>query len=254
MLSDGGSSRRATTLRKPRGGVGRNASERIVAEIRAALYAGDLKPGDFLGAEAELAAHFGVSRLPVREALRTLRAMGVVEVRRGAEGGAFIAHPGAEAIAGAMAVQLALMDLNSDELIDAQIAVECLAAELAAENADPDDFARLDVLLEELAARVDDPAAFVERSVAFHAAVVEASHSRALIAQFRMLKDLLAADRQRYRDGVLTRRVVARHKNLRDLIAAGDGDGARAMIAYQLRDFRRHRVTAVPAAEAETPH
>lgn len=252
-LLAGGAPRRATTLGKPHDDFGRNASERIVAEVRTALFAGALRPGDFLGAEAELAAHFGVSRLPVREALRTLRAMGVVEVRRGAGGGVYIARPSADAIATATAVQLALMDLNSDELIDAEIAVECLAAELAAENADADDFARLDSLLDELAARVDDPAAFVARSVAFHGAVVEASHSRALIAQFGMLKDLLAADRQRYRDGVLTRRVVAQHREIRDLIAIGDGDGARGMIARQLRDFRRHRVTAVPAERVLSP-
>ena len=176
------SHRRSVALSIPHGGVGRAASASIVEVVRAALFAGDLKPGDFLGSEADLAAQFGASRLPVREALRALRAMGVVEVRMGAEGGAFIAQPSADSIASAMAVQLALMDLHSDELIDAQLAVECLAAELAAENADADDFARLDALLADMEARVDDPPAFVAHSIAFHGAVVKASHSRALTA------------------------------------------------------------------------
>jgi DNA-binding FadR family transcriptional regulator len=169
----------------------------------------------------------------------------------GAEGGAFIAQPSADSIAGAMAIQLALMELDSDELIDVQLAVECLAAELAAENADAEDFVRLDALLADMDAHLDDPAGFVAGSVAFHAAVVAASHSRALVAQFRMLKDVLAADRQRYRGGVLTRLVVARHRKLRDLIATGDGDGARALAAFALRDFRRTRVAAA-AADAES--
>ena len=238
-------------LKVPPGGLGRDVSAGIVAVVRNALFAGHLRPGDFLGSEAELARHFGVSRLPVREALRMLRATGVVEVRMGAEGGAFVADPSADAIAAAMAVQLALMDLNSDELIDAQLAVECLAAELAAENADAEDFARLDARLVEMERAADEPAAFVAASLGFHTAVVGASHSRALAAQFRMLKDLIAADFQHYRDGVLTRRVLARHQRLRDLIAAGDGEGARTQIAYQLRDFRRTRVAAWQAAEAK---
>jgi DNA-binding FadR family transcriptional regulator len=232
--------RRASVALRPAGSGG-EVSARIVGEIRAALFRGELKPGDFLGSEAELAAHFDASRLPVREALRTLRAMGVVEVRRGAEGGAFVAQPSADSVVSAMAVQLALLDLSSNELIDAQLAVECLAAEMAAENADADDFARLDGLIAEMAERLDDQPAFVERSVAYHAAVVAASHSRALIAQFRMFQDILASDRQHYSGGVLTRRVLARHRKLRDLIAAGDGDGARAQVAFALRDFRRSR-------------
>lgn len=235
---------RRRTVRAARAGQGGEVSARIVGQIRAALFSGELKPGDFLGSEAELAEHFDASRFPVREALRTLRAMGVVEVRRGAVGGAFVAQPGADSIVEAMAVQIALMGLSSNELIDAQLAVECLAAELAAEAAGADDFARLDQLIAEMDQRLDEPAAFVATSLAFHGAVVAASHSRALIAQFRMFQDILAADRQQYRAGVLTRRVVARHRKLRDLIAAGDGEGARAQIAYALRDFRRSRTTA----------
>jgi DNA-binding FadR family transcriptional regulator len=240
--------RRTVTLRRERGSGG-EVSQRIVGQVRAALFRGELRPGDFLGSEAELAAHFDASRLPVREALRTLRAMGVVEVRRGAEGGAFVAEPSQDTVVDAMAVQLALLDLSSNELIDAQLAVECLAAEMAAENADADDFARLDGLIAAMSGQLDDQPGFVSHSMAFHAAVVAASHSRALIAQFRMFQDILASDRQHYSGGVLTRRVLARHRKLRDLIAAGDGDGARAQVAFALRDFRRSR-TRNPAEPA----
>jgi DNA-binding FadR family transcriptional regulator len=67
-----------------------------------------------------------------------------------------------------------------------------------------------------------------------------------------MFQEILASDRQQYSGGVLTRRVLARHRKLRDLIAAGDGEGARAQVAFALRDFRRSRTRnasepAVPA-------
>ena len=66
-------------------------SARIVEEVREALFAKRLAPGDFLGTEKDLAEQAGVSRIVARDALRTLQALGVVEIKVGAGGGARIA-------------------------------------------------------------------------------------------------------------------------------------------------------------------
>jgi len=70
--------------------AGRSASlsSQVVAEVRDALFARRLKPGDFLGTEKDIAARFGASRIVARDALRTLEALGVVEIRMGKGGGA----------------------------------------------------------------------------------------------------------------------------------------------------------------------
>src|SRR5262249_60309274 len=70
--------------------LGRSASlsSQIVADVREALFAKRLKPGDFLGTEKDLAARHGVSRIVARDALRTLEALGIVEIRMGKGGGA----------------------------------------------------------------------------------------------------------------------------------------------------------------------
>ena len=68
-----------------------SVSSRIVDQVRAALFRGELKPGDVLGSETDLAQKFGVSRVPVRDAFKTLQALGIVEVKMGANGGARIA-------------------------------------------------------------------------------------------------------------------------------------------------------------------
>ncbi len=73
-------------------GRGRALSSRIIAEVCEALFEKRLKPGDFLGTEEKLAARFDVSRIVARDALRTLEALGVVEIRMGAGGGARIAY------------------------------------------------------------------------------------------------------------------------------------------------------------------
>ena len=67
-------------------------SGRVVAKVRTALFERRFRPGDFLGTEAELAATAGASRIVARDALRTLEALGIVEIRAGAGGGARIAR------------------------------------------------------------------------------------------------------------------------------------------------------------------
>ena len=124
-------------------------SAQIVSHVRDALFAKQIKPGDFLGTEKDLAAQFGTSRIVARDALRTLEALGIVEIRMGKGGGARIAHGNPRLFAEALAVQLDLTGVSVPEIMDAQRAIETLGAELAAENATPEDIARLRLLLKQ---------------------------------------------------------------------------------------------------------
>ena len=114
-------------------------STQIVTQVRDALFAKELRPGDFLGTEKDLAERFGVSRIVARDALRTLEAQGIVEIKVGSGGGARIAQGNARLFAEALAVQLDLAGVTAAEIMDAQRAIECHAAELAAINATAED-------------------------------------------------------------------------------------------------------------------
>src|SRR5215471_757664 len=131
--------------------VGRatSLSSHIVAQVRDDLFEKRIKPGDFLGTEMELAERYDVSRMAARDALRTLAALGIVEIKMGKGGGARIAPGNPRLFAEALAVQLDLIGVTAAEVMDAQRAIETLAAELAAENATPADIARLKRLLSE---------------------------------------------------------------------------------------------------------
>src|ERR1700752_2198045 len=150
-------------------------SAQIVAWVRDALFAKKLKPGDFLGTEKDLAARFKASRIVARDALRTLEALGIVEIRMGKGGGARIARGNPRLFAEALAVQLDLTGVSAAEIMDAQRAIECLAAELAAENATEGDIAQLRQLIgdADAAANAGDIARFTELGAAFHLAVAE---------------------------------------------------------------------------------
>ena len=129
--------------------LGRSASlsSQIVADVRETLFAKRLKPGDFLGTEKDLAARFGVSRIVARDALRTLQALGIAEIKMGKGGGARVARGNPRLFAEALAVQLDLTGVSASEIMDAQRAIETLGAELAAENATAADIAKLRALL-----------------------------------------------------------------------------------------------------------
>jgi GntR family transcriptional regulator, transcriptional repressor for pyruvate dehydrogenase complex len=88
-------------------------SAQIVAWVRDALFAKKLKPGDFLGTEKDLAARFDASRIVARDALRTLEALGIVEIRMGKGGGARIAQGNPRLFAEALAVQLDLTGVSA---------------------------------------------------------------------------------------------------------------------------------------------
>src|SRR5215204_2006606 len=137
---------------------GRSASlsSQIIGDVRDTLFAKKLKPGDVLGTENDIAARYGVSRIVARDALRTLEALGIAEIKMGKGGGARVARGNPRLFAEALAVQLDLTGVTAAEIMDAQRAIETLAAELAAEQATPADHARLKRLLDEAAAIIDD--------------------------------------------------------------------------------------------------
>src|SRR6516225_6173249 len=135
-------------------------STRIVGEVREALFAKALRPGDFLGTEKDLAQRFAVSRIVARDALRTLEAQGIVEIKVGSGGGARIANGNAKLFAEALAVQLDLTGVSVGEIMEAQRAIECLAAELAALHSTAQDHARLRRLIADAERSIADTTAF----------------------------------------------------------------------------------------------
>src|SRR5215467_13464463 len=134
-------------------------STQIVAQVREALFAKELRPGDFLGTEKHLAERFGVSRIVARDALRTLEAQGIVDIKVGAGGGARVARGNARLFAEALAVQLDLAGVTVGEIMDAQRAIEALPAESAVTNANDKDHARLRALVTDAEVHVGNAAA-----------------------------------------------------------------------------------------------
>jgi len=217
-------------------------SSQIVADLRDALFAKKLKPGDFLGTENEIAARYGVSRIVARDALRTLQALGIAEIRMGKGGGARVARGNPRLFAEALAVQLDLTGVTPAEIMDAQRAIECLAAELAAENATGDDIARLRALVAEAEANIGDVALYTQLSRDFHLAVAEASHNRVLVVQLISLQHVSWPSRNATLTAAVSQRILDVHKELLKLIEIRDPSGARRLMDDHVKMIRTRRV------------
>lgn len=219
-------------------------SAQVVAQVREALFAKKLKPGDFLGTEQDIATRFDASRIVARDALRTLEALGIVEIRMGRGGGAHIAHGNPRLFAEALAVQLYLTGVTAAELMDAQRAVETLGAELAAENATATDVGRLRRLLREAHAAIGELDEFTRLSRDFHLAVAEASHNRVLMVQLISLEHVSWPRHNVTATPKLARHILKVHARLADLIALRDPSGARALMDGHVKMSRARRVGA----------
>ena len=234
-----------------RAGRSDSLASQIVAQTRDALCAGALKPGDFLGTEKDLAARFGVSRIVARDALRTLEALGVAEIRMGKGGGARIAAGNPTLFAEALAVQLHLTGVSAAEILDAQRAAECMAAELAAQQATAAEHERLEALLADAAAKSADTAAFTRSCRDFHVAVAEASHNRVLVVQLVSLQYVSWPAQNRQVTPRLVEHILAVHRELAALIQLRDGGAARRLMDEHVRMIRARRVAPPDRQDAD---
>jgi len=217
-------------------------ASRIVGEVREELFEKRLRPGDFLGTEKDLAARHGVSRIVARDALRTLEALGIVEISRGAGGGARITNGNPALFAEALAVQLELADIERGEIMAAQTAIEGLAAELAAANATAAEIDRLDALVMEAEGLLDDLDAFTRSSLQFHLGVAEASHNRVLYYQLISLQHVSWPSRNRTLNRAVARKILDAHRELTALIKARKGREARAFMEAHVGMIKSRRV------------
>lgn len=225
--------------------AGRSATlaSRIVAEVRAALFEKRYRPGEFLGTEKDLAARHGVSRIVARDALRTLEALGIVEISRGAGGGARITHGNPQLFAEGLAVQLELAEIDREEILAAQGAIEALAAELAARKATATQVSRLHELVGEAEKLLGDLDAFTRSSLAFHLGVAEASGNRVLHYQLVSLQHVSWPNRNRTLNKGVARKILEAHRKLAGLIEARDAAGAREFMEAHVGMIRERRMS-----------
>lgn len=212
-------------------------SERIRAQVRA----GALRVGDRLPNERELARTFAVSRHAVRESLRELESMGMVTLRKGATGGAFIAEGRPDAVSDVMRGMFYVGGISLEQLTEARLWIESVVVRVATGRADAAAFAALEEnvrLAEEytLAGRMPVK---TQLNIEFHNLLAATTGNPVLIMTMNAMMNILRefvgqVGSVMGMDVIHSRRRLLRHMH------AGDADKAVAEMEKHLKVLHAH--------------
>jgi GntR family transcriptional regulator, transcriptional repressor for pyruvate dehydrogenase complex len=218
-------------------------AELVAGTLRRMVVDGQLKEGDFLPNEAELMAHFNVSRPTLREAVRVLESERLVEVRRGSRTGARVRVPGPEIVARPAGLLLELSGATIADVLVARSGIEPLAARLLAESATAEQLDQLeDMLVADVPAGWDSDR-LAEATGEFHRRMVEMCGNATLTIISGMLHEItvrhtaFAIKERRPVSKADYDKLLRSYRRLLALLRAGDGAGAEA-------HWRKHLDTA----------
>lgn len=166
-------------------------SEGVISQLREMIHRGDLRPGDRLPPERDLAKILGVSRPTLRAGIRSLAAVGVLQSRQGA--GTFVVKSdGPPALdSSPLRLMASLHGFTSAEMFEARQSLEMAVAGLAAERATSDHMASLSEEIAGMFASLDDPEQFLVHDMRFHQTVAAASGNRILTSLMNMVATIL---------------------------------------------------------------
>lgn len=179
----------------------------VVERIKQALLQKELRPGDFLPSETELTKSLGISKSSVREAVKMLQAMGVVEVHRGQ--GTIISKQPSRDYINTLLFQLIVEDSNPRHIVDLRIMFETACTVMAMENASDDDTERIKETISGMEKSIKTGRPKIDKDFEFHLAILESSHNPLVIMLGEMVFEL-------FRQSISTSMLKSPEKALRD--------------------------------------
>ena len=199
-------------------------SDEIVLQIREALFAGKLRTGDKLPPERELAEQFETSRPSVREALRRLEQEGLILVKKGVNGGIFIADLDHRHVAKSFQTLLRLRKISIHHIAEARLIFEPAAARLAAQRATAKDLQELDEVIQKMSHVVTQKMLPRSHDLKFHQLIARAARNPILEALADAMLEVASKAITELHPSVNTlRHVVKRHREVLEAVRSGNG-------------------------------
>lgn len=228
--------------------------QEIVKALTDLIMKGVWKPGDLIPSEKELAIRFQVGRSTIREAVKSLAVLGVLEARAGE--GSFVRAPTSELLSGAFRWGVLLSERNLDDFVDVRALIEVECARRAAECRTPALLDQLAASLAQMAAHQTEHNAFTESDTRFHLAIASAAGNPIFETIGSTIQSIV---RIWYPKTYFIRETknltISEHQAILNAIAIGDGErAATAMRAHLMAAGQRLRhVLANGIAETVTP-
>lgn len=217
-------------------------SESISQQIRDAIFAGRLKPGDKLPSERDLTRSFGVSKASMREALRSLEVLGFIEVRKGTAGGAFVTEVHPRKARELFANFLHFRNVSIAHIGEVRTLLETHAAATAARVIGDDDLARLKALVRtgECDLERRDVSRLRLDEIEFHRLIGNACRNPLLSFVLDAVHHLLADAKDVLQPSLaFSAAVLKAHQNICNALEQRDPEAARREMARHLADVER---------------
>jgi GntR family transcriptional repressor for pyruvate dehydrogenase complex len=207
-------------------------SDQIIEQIRNAILSGRFKPGDKVASEKELISEFGVSKATLREALRVLEGMGLVEIRKGIAGGVFIAEVDMRTTIHGIINFLHFKTVSIKDITMIRYLLEPPVAQIAASRIQPDDILKLENLIIENPAL---PHTIVSREIGFHRYLARMTKNPILILVMDFIDNILNDIKFQLDPGnEFYHKVAKAHQAILECLKEKDGVGARREIVNDL--------------------
>ncbi len=220
--------------------------ERVAHRILAMIKSGNLKPGDRLPTEQKMCIAFGISRPPLREALKALTLMGVLESRQGGRYTVSDLSP-SRLIAPFNAI-LSTAEYDVHDHFQARSVVELELVRLCALHASSADRKRIVKLARDGRAFLTDPVAFRLMDIELHQTIYNASGNAMLSAVAQGLFDIgLDFRRVASNDPAVIEKSVTQHCEVADAIMAGEADAAVAAYHRHIEHVRDSTIQSMAA-------
>src|SRR5262252_10847166 len=229
-------------------------SEGVVKHLREMIHRGELRPGDRLPPERDLAKLLGVSRPTLRAGIRSLAAVGVLESRQGA--GTFVVKAdGPPALdSSSLSLMASLHGFTSTEMFEARRALEMAIAGLAAQRANGEQLASMAEEMAGMYASLEEPEQYLVHDMRFHQMVAAASGNRILTALMNMVATTLFDVRRKTVSRAHDLKESAEmHRQVYRAIRDRDTDAARRAMEDHLLLAQKAQESEGPGEGADTP-
>jgi GntR family transcriptional regulator, transcriptional repressor for pyruvate dehydrogenase complex len=197
-----------------------------------------LRPGDKLPAERELASQLGVSRSSIRDAIRRLELMGLVEARQGA--GTVVREVSAETLAAPLATVITHKRQMVSELLDFRKMLEPPLAARAAGRATTGEIAEMEDILRRQERKLQEGGLAVEEDTEFHYRIATASGNSVVLKVLDVVMDMLRETRSRsLQTEGRPEKSLAGHRRILAAIKRHDSKGAESAMRQHIRDVEK---------------
>ncbi|MBN2033661.1 MAG: FadR family transcriptional regulator [Deltaproteobacteria bacterium] len=227
-------------------------SDEVADSIKELLFSSSMNVGDKLPTEKKLAERFGVSQVPVREALFSLQKSGLLKIKRGAGGGIFVSEPNPDSFSEILSILLRFGKATVEDLTEARLYIEPAIAWLAAQRADSEAQAKIKKSIDYYENNIKTGGDRCITDMEFHISLAEASGNVVLLLIAKSLMELLYRTVKDFRLSIDHRyKCNDTHRRIYEAVLISDPDLARRLMKEHVEEMAHfwERVGPFPHSE-----